>query len=366
MGVRKKFLVAVLLALLFSSAILAGCGGKNTGAGGGGSAPAGSQPEGTSGQSAKTVTLKMTHFQPGSEDQPAHAASLQFKEYVEKESNGTIQVEIYPASALGDADVVLEGMQLGSIQMGIVHDGPVSTVYPPIGVFNLPYLFRSPEEAWKVWDGEFTQKLFEDMAAQTGVRPLALADNGIRHFTNSKHEIRSVDDLKGLKIRIQPGKLYEEFIRATGASPSAIGWTELPAALEQKVVDGQENGVTNILAASLYQTQKYVTLDGHIFSFHAYLISDKFFQSLTPEQQKVIVDGVNLVKSTHRQMTSSQDRNAATILSEKGMTVTELAPEEIERFRQVTQPPVVEWMKKEIGADWVDGVLKEVEAARKG
>ncbi len=357
--VKKKLGVSALSAILFGAIVLSGCSSSS---GDESSAPAGTQNSG----GGEPVTLKITHFQPASADQPAQAASLQFKEYVEKESNGSIKVEIYPASQLGDANVVLEGMQLGSIQMGIVHDGPVATVYPPIGVFNLPYLFRDSNEAWKVFDSEFTTSMSEDMAAKTGLRFLALADNGIRHFTNSKHEIKSIDDLKGLKMRIQPGKLYEEFMKATGASPSTIGWTELPAALEQKVVDGQENGVTNILAASLYQTQKYVTLDGHIYSFHAYMISDKFFQSLTPEQQKVIVDGVNLVKATHRNMTAEQDRNAAQILSEKGMTVTELSPEEIEKFRQATQPPVVEWMKTDVGNEWVDGILKEVEIARNG
>jgi len=362
----KGKLMSVLITILAAVLVLAACGGNSSGSSGNSGGNTGNNTGNGAGSAAEKVKLKITHFQPGSEDQPAHAASLKFKEYVERESNGTIEVEIFPASALGDANVVLEGMQLGSIQMGIVHDGPVATVYPTISVFNLPYLFQSPEEAWQVWDSEFAQKLFDNMAQETGIRPLALADNGIRHFTNSKHEIKSVDDLKGLKIRIQPGKLYEEFIKATGASPSTIGWTELPAALEQGVVDGQENGVTNILAASLYQYQKYVTLDGHIYSFHAYLIAEKFFQSLTPEQQKVIIDGVNEAKQIHRQMTSDMDKNAKQILSEKGMIVTELTPEELERFRQVTQSPVAEWMKSEIGEEWVNGVLQEVEKARNG
>ncbi|WP_052476455.1 DctP family TRAP transporter solute-binding subunit [Cohnella kolymensis] len=359
--VNKKVWASVLSTIVLAAIVISGCSSKSA------SNSNSSSPAGTpSNAGGKTVTLKITHFQPGTEDQPAHAASLQFKEYVEKQTNGSIKVEIYPASQLGDANVVLEGMKLGSIQMGIVHDGPVASVYAPVGVFNLPYLFKDQNEAWSVFDSDFTKKLSEDMASKTGLRFLALADNGIRHFTNSKHEIKSIADLKGLKMRIQPGKLYEEFMKATGASPSTIGWTELPAALEQKVVDGQENGVTNILAASMYQTQKYVTLDGHIYSFHAYLISDKFFQSLTPAQQKAIVEGVNQVKATHRNMTSDQDKNAAKILSDKGMTVTELSAEEIDKFRQATQPAVVEWMKKEMGSEWVDGILKEVDSVRKG
>lgn len=345
--------MSILTVVILMALVISGCQSKKT------------ESTGTKDSNDdKPVTIKLTHFQPASEEHPAQAAAVQFKEYVEKETNGSVKVELYPASQLGDANQVLEGLKLGSIQMGIVHDGPVAALYPPIGVFNLPYLFNDQNEAWASFDSEFAKSLADDMVNQTGLRPLTLADNGIRHFTNSKYEIKSVEDLKGMKMRIQPGKLYEEFVKALDASPSAIPWTDLPAALEQKVVDGQENGVTNILAASLYQSQKYVTLDGHIYSFHAYLINDKFLKGLTEEQQKAIIDGVNLVKTTHREMTAEQDKNAGKILAEKGMKVTELSSEEIEKFRQVTQPAVVKWMKEEVGDKWVDGMLEEVETIR--
>jgi C4-dicarboxylate-binding protein DctP len=319
----------------------------------------------SSGKGGKSVvTIRYAHFQPGTMDQPKQAAAVAFKSYVESKSNGQIKVEIYPASQLGDADAVLEGLKLGSIQMGVVHDGPVSSLYPPIGVYNMPFVFNNQGEAWSVYDSKFTKELAEDMKEKTGIRMLALADNGVRHFTNSKKEIKSLADMKGIKMRVQPSPLYEELIKATGASPSAVAWTELPAALQQKVVDGQENGVTNILAASLYQSQKYVTLSGHVYSFHAYLMSDKFFNSLTKEQQKIVTEGVEIAKWIHRGMTANQDMNAGSILAEKGMKVTELTPEAKEEFRKATQPPVEKWMKKEYGDKWVDGFLKEVEALK--
>jgi C4-dicarboxylate-binding protein DctP len=351
--IKKNLFMPILTVVILIALVISGCQSQEADSAG--------TKETTS---DKPVTIKLTHFQPASDDQPAQASAVKFKEYVEKETNGSVKVELYPASQLGDATQVLEGLSLGSIQMAIVHDGPVASLYPPIGVFNLPYLFKDQNEAWAAFDSEFEKSLADDMVSQTGLRVLALADNGIRHFTNSKHEIKNVEDLKGMKMRIQPGKLYEEFVTALDASPSAIPWTDLPAALEQGVVDGQENGVTNILAASLYQSQKYVTLDSHIYSFHAYLMNDKFLKGLTEEQQKAIIDGVNLVKTTHREMTAEQDMNAGKILAEKGMIVTELSPEEIDKFRQATQPAVMKWMKEEVGDKWVDGMLKEVETNR--
>lgn len=310
------------------------------------------------------VTIRYGHFQPGDLSQPKHAAALAFESYVEAHSKGTIDVEIYPASQLGDEATTLEGLQLGSIQMTVIHDGPISSIYEPMGVFNLPYLFNNQAEAWTVFDSDYTKKLGEAMREETGIRVLGLADNGIRHFTNSEKVITSPSDMEGMKIRVQPGELYEKFVSATGASPSVVPWPELPAALQGGVVDGQENGVTNILAASLYESQDHVTLDGHIYSYHAYLISDDFYSNLSESQQQVIQEGVDIAKWIHRGMTANQDMNAAQILSDVGMEITELTPEQIQVFRETTQPPVADWMKDQIGAEWVDELLDLVDSLR--
>ena len=145
-----------------------------------------------------------------------------------------------------------------------------------------------------------------------------------------------------------------------GASASAVPWAELPTALQGKVVDGQENSVTNILAGSLYQYQKYATLDGHIYSIHAYMINEKFFQELTNDQQKVVIEGARIARDIHRKMTSEQDLAAKKILTDKGMAITELTADQIEAFRKLAQPPVVAWASKEVGAAYVDKLLTAV------
>lgn len=309
--------------------------------------------------------IKYAHFQPGRLDQPKHAAAMAFKSYVEGQSGGELKVEIYPAGQLGNATSALEGLRLGSLEMAVVHDGGISSVYQGIDLFAMPYLFPSQAVAWKVLDGPFAKEWGEAMLAETGIRLMAFADNGVRHFTNSKRPIQSPADLAGLKIRVQPSPVFIKLVESLGGSPTAIDWGELPAALAQGTADGQENGVTNILAASLYQSQKYATLDGHVYSLHAYLMSDAFWQQLTPEEQRIVTDGVEIAKWIHRGMTTAQDVNAGTILAEKGMQVTVLTPEQLQAFRDKAQPAVKAYLEESIGKEWVQKLLDAVAAAEK-
>ncbi|MDM0074016.1 DctP family TRAP transporter solute-binding subunit [Variovorax sp. J2P1-59] len=308
--------------------------------------------------------LKYAHFQPAKNDQPKHVAALAFKEHVEKATNGSIKVEIYPAGQLGTAQQMMEGLRLGSVELAVVHDGGIPGVYKTFNIFGLPYLFNDHAHAYAVLDGPFGKELAEDMRKKTGIRLMAYADNGIRHFTNSKHPIKAPDDMKGLKMRVQPSPVFVKLVEALGGSPTAIDWGELPAALAQGTADGQENGVTNILAASLYQHQKYVTLDGHVYSLHAYLVSDRFYNSLTPTEKKAVDEGVEKAKKIHRDMTREQDLSAKKVLGEKGMTVTELSAAEVDRFRKASQPAVRKYLEADVSKEWTEKLVKAADSSR--
>jgi C4-dicarboxylate-binding protein DctP len=310
-------------------------------------------------------TLKYAHFQPAKDDQPKHVAALAFKDHVEKATGGSIKVEIYPAGQFGKDQPTMEGLKLGTLELAVAHDGAIATVHKPIGVLGIPFLYDSHEHAWRVYDSPWLKEFSDDMIKKTGIRMLGLADNGVRHFTNSLRPINSPADMKGMKIRIQPSPVFKALVESLGASASAIPWAELPTALQQKVVDGQENGVTNILAASLYQHQKYVTLDGHVWSIHAYMVNERFYQGLSAKEKQAVGDGVKKAVAIHRKMTSDQDRNAKAILGKVGMQVTELSPAQVAPFRKLAQPPVKEWAEKEIGKPYVDSLFKAVAATKK-
>ncbi len=308
--------------------------------------------------------MKYAHFQPAKEDQPMHAAALLFKEHVEKATGGSIKVEIYPAGQFGNDQQTMEGVKLGTLEYAVAHDGAIATVYKPIGVLGIPFLYENHEHAWRVYDSRWLKGFSDDMVKKAGIRLLALADNGVRHFTNSLRPIHSPADMKGMKIRIQPSPVFKTLVESLGASASAIPWAELPTALQQKVVDGQENGVTNILAASLYQYQKYVTLDGHVWSIHAYMVNDRFYRGLTAVEKKAVDEATHKAMLLHRKMTSDQDKNAKQILSKVGMEVTELSPAQVGEFRKLAQPPVKTWAEKEIGKKYVDDLFKAIAAAK--
>lgn len=309
---------------------------------------------------AQQKVLKYAHFQPAKDDQPKHRAALAFKEYVEKNTNNAVKVEIYPAGQFGNDSATMEGLKLGTLELAVAHDGAIATVYKPIALLGVPFLYDSHAHAWRVYDSKWGEDFGADMVKKTGIRLLGVADNGIRHFTNSARPIKSPADMKGMKIRIQPSPVFKMLVESLGASASAIPWAELPTALQGKVVDGQENSVTNILAASLYQYQKFITLDGHVYSIHAYMINDKFFQGLTPAQQKVVIEGARIARDIHRKMTSDQDNAAKEILTKNGMQVTELSAAEVEPFRRLAQPAVTEFVAKEVGKEAVDKLFAAI------
>lgn len=310
-------------------------------------------------------TLKYAHFQPAKDDQPKHVAALAFKDHVEKATAGSVKVEIFPAGQFGKDQPTMESLKLGTLELAVAHDGAIATVHKPIGILGIPFLYDNHEHAWRVYDSKWKDDFSADMVKKAGIRMLGVADNGVRHFTNSVRPIQSPADMKGLKIRIQPSPVFKALVESLGASPSAIPWAELPTALQQKVVDGQENGVTNILAASLFQHQKFATLDGHVWSVHAYMVNDRFYQGLTATERKAVDDGVQKAVAIHRQMTSEQDKNAKAILEKVGMQVYVPTAAQIGEFRRLAQPPVRQWAESDIGKAYVDDLFKAIDTTRR-
>ncbi len=307
-----------------------------------------------SASAASAKDLVYAHFQAADLSAPKHAAALAFESCVEGKTSGSIDVQIFPASQLGGGSEIMEGLQLGTVQMAAIHDGPISATYKPFSVLAMPYIFDDQAMAWSVMDGEFGTALADDMLSKTGIRMFGVADNGVRNFTNNVRPVAEPSDMEGLKMRVMTAPVWVTLVESLGASATPVPWPELPGALQQGVVDGQENGVTNIIDASLYQHQRYVSLDGHVFSWHAYLMNDAYFQGMTADEQRAVNQCVEISITIHRGMTAAQDANATAILSERGMEVVPVSPEQKAMFREAAQPAVREFIVGDIGADWPD------------
>lgn len=296
------------------------------------------------------------------------AAARVFKDIVEAESSGAIQVNLFPAGQLGGERELIESTKLGTIQMCLV-SGAIAGYYKPAMVLDIPYLFSSAPVAWKVLDGPFGDKMAADLLKKTGLLNLAYGETGFRNFTNSKRPLKSPADMKGLKIRVMETPLYITMVKSLGAAPTPIAWPEVYTSLQQGVVDGQENPVSVILYAKFSEVQKYITLDGHAYGADFFLFNQRAFKKLTPDQQGIVKRAGIVAGNVGRSIQQLGSAMGVAELTKQGMQVYAPTPQERDQFKKMTQQPVIEWMKGQVDATWIDGVLKaaaeaEAELAR--
>lgn len=313
---------------------------------------------------AGAQTIRVAHVDP--DDWTASkkgAAAHIFKNIVEGETDLT--VELFPAGALGNETELVGQAQEGLTQVVLV-SGAMSKVCPAAGVLDIPYTFSSATIAWDVLDGDFGDALAEHCLAQTGLRTLAYGETGFRNFTNNTREIRTPEDMAGLKFRVQPIPLYVEMVKGLGGEPTPIAWTELPNALSTGVVDGQENPVGVIYNNGLHKLQKYMTLDGHVYAADFILISDEFYQSLSPAEQAVVAKAARVAGTMGRAIQQWGTADGVNKVQQEGMQVYSPTADEIAAFAEKAQPAVVEYLRGELGDDavWIGRLQQAVADAR--
>jgi C4-dicarboxylate-binding protein DctP len=204
------------------------------------------------------------------------------------------------------------------------------------------------------------------MRKKTGVRTLGVGENGFRNFTNRARPVKSPEDMKGLKIRTMENPAHMAMVKALGATPTPIAWGEVYMALQQGVVDGQENPVSVIEIGKFYEVQKYLTLDGHVYSVLPILMNDKLYTSLPAEIRTVIRDGGELMATISRGQNIRHVFNGVKILQDKGMQLYTPNEKELQMFRDATQKPVIEFISTKIDKKWVDWALKSAKEAEQG
>lgn len=280
-----------------------------------------------------TYTLKLGHLQ--NDNHPYAKGAEKFKEVAEKKSNGKIKVQIFGNSTLGNARDEIEGLQLGTIQMHIGSIAPVANFAPKMGALSLPYLFRDREHAIKVLDGPIGQAVAQGMEDK-GIVLLSYMENGWRHTTNNVHPIVKPEDFKGLKMRALESPVYVEMFKALGAQVQTIPFGELYTALEQKVVDGQENPLAQIATNKFYEVQKYLTLDGHTYDPAVVLISKKTLDSMPADLQQVVKDAAKEASDYERKFSEEQEKSYLDQLKKAGMQIVENPDKKA--FQSAVQP----------------------------
>ncbi|HEY1227378.1 MAG TPA: TRAP transporter substrate-binding protein [Ramlibacter sp.] len=289
-----------------------------------------------------------------------HPSSVAVEQVFRKEmarlTNNQLQVDVFPAMQLGGAKENVDAVRSGTLAITWVGAAFLSRIVPELEAVSLPFVFPNREAAFRVIDGPVGTAIDRKLQAK-GFVSLGWMELGMRHVTNSKLPIRSVADLKGLKIRLQPNETHLATFRALGANPVAMDVKELYSALEQHVVDGQENPYTVISASRFNEVQKHLSNTGHFFDFIAVVASKKAFEQLKPEHQKAVREAMAATIAFQRKLAAEEESRRLAELKGR-MTYTELTPAAREEMRKATLP-VVEDVRKRAGAELVNQVLAE-------
>jgi tripartite ATP-independent transporter DctP family solute receptor len=298
--------------------------------------------------------IKFAHNDPPTLETTKHAYAVFFKNFVESKTEGKIRVDIFPAEQLGGEREHLEGVKMGTIQFTSVSDTVYSGFVPEMFVVGYPYAFYNEQAVYNFWAGPVGKKITGQVQEKLGARVVGFGDLGFRHFTNSKHPIRTPADMVGLKFRIREVPTDVAYIKALGATATPITWGECYSALQQGVVDGQENPIGTIAYGKIYEVQKYVTLDGHIYTTHLNIINEKFYQSLPKDFQQIVNEGASLATYVGRGVATLYNYQKLSFLKEKGMTITPLTYEEKQAFVRIAQPAAKELIIAKVGKAFFD------------
>ncbi len=307
----------------------------------------------TSGEAASddVITIRFGHG--SAETNERHTAVMHFKELVEERSDGKIEVLVYPNEQLGSEAEMIESVTFNDLQM--VAASAFSQYDARIGIFELPYLFDSNEEAWNTLDGPIGQQVAEPFL-EDNLRILAYFENGFRYVT-SNVPIESPDDLKGLKIRTPEIPVFIQTFRALGASPTPMAFGELYMGLQQGTVDAQENPIANTYASKFQEVQDYLNMTAHQYMPLPVAISEEFWQSLTPELKEVIESSAKETAQFHRDILVENESKMIEDLKSAGMTVIE--PDK-EAFKAKAES-VYDVYRSEFGDELMDTILQAVE-----
>ena len=268
------------------------------------------------GQSVKV--LKLGYIL--STDSQLGAGGTVFADEIAKRMQGRYRIDQYPNSALGGEVEMLKAVKLGTVDLAFITGAPLPNIMPGIGVFNIPFLFRDLAHAHAVLDGTIGQSYLEKFR-EGGLVALAWGENGMRHITNSKHEIRSPEDLKGLKLRVPQSDVMLAGFKALGSDVRPLAFPQLYGALQSGQFDGQENPIATIQSSKFNQVQKYLSLTGHVYDPAILFMSTEDFDDLAADDKRSFIAAAQLAGDASRQFAAAAEAKGVSELAQTGMQV---------------------------------------------
>lgn len=337
---RLLVICVVIFVLTFG---LAGCGSGTQPATGS------SQPAGQAPKDSKPTAKKLDFAYFSNQTVSAKVFGWMAEE-VTKQSNGELQMTFYPGTLISKELEIIDAVKSGNVAMGSP-SGALPSVVPESGVFNVPFLIRDYDHAYKLLNGEVGKQLSELILNKYKLQVVFFYDYGFRHFWNTKRPINKPSDLNGLKMRVMQSKIMTDTVNALGASAVPMAWGDVIPAVQQGVIDGADLPIVNIDSSKVYDVAKYTSLTYHNYGPTMVTMNPDVWKSLTPAQQKLITDiGMQAQKRVIDETASVDSlEGAKKLLESKGMTVN--APD-LEAFRKIAEEKVWPQYKKEYADLW--------------
>lgn len=327
----KKTLVAATCALLAAGMALTGCNEK------------------------KSDKMVLRYAENQAQDYPTTQAAYKFAELVEQKTDGRIHIDVYHGGQLGDEKAVIEQLQFGAVDFSRVSISPLSEFDKSLNVLQLPYIYKDADQMWRVLDGAIGDKFLAAMEKNNLVG-LSWYDAGARNFYNSKRPVTKLEDLKGLKIRVQESKLMMGMVSALGANATPMAYGEVYSGLQTGVIDGAENNWPSYDSVSHYEVAKYYVLDGHTRSPEMQLVAKSTWDKLSDADKAIIKECAYESAKLERELWAAKEKASEDKVRAAGCTITELEPGEKEKFQAAMAP-----LYAEFGAGYED-VIKDIQA----
>jgi TRAP-type transport system periplasmic protein len=286
-------------------------------------------------QDVQERVIKFGHL--NNTDHPVSMGVKRFAELVAAKSGGKMKVQEFPSNQLGNEMQQQSALQGGVQEMSAPATTSLAGIVKEFGLIDFPFAVGNFAQADALLDGPFGQALLAKLP-EKGLVALGYWDLGFRNVTNSKRPITKPEDLDGLKIRVIPNPVFLDTFKAFKANPVPMPFAELYGALESKAVDGQENPFAVILSNKFYEVNKFVSATNHVYAANIVLVSKKFWDKLSPAEQKIMRDAANESRSYQRQVSREAAQKAVGELQAKGMQFNEVSPAQQARMREIARP----------------------------
>lgn len=284
-------------------------------------------------------------------DGPGGAAARKMAEVLEERSNGQMKLEIFPSSQLGGEVEMLTQIRSGTLDAGLIGNGPASSLEPSLHVVDLPFIWKSRESFWNALNGQVGQDLLDRMDGK-GIKGLGWGTWGTRGLINAGWELNEPDDMRGKKVRVAQSDLYVQTIKAFGGNPVPIAWPEVYTALQHNVVDSIETSYWAFVEAKLFEVASSLAVTDHVIVSAILMMHKPTFDALTEEQQAIVIEAARAGGQAMYEKINAANDAAVKTIEDAGLTVTR--PDKA-AFQARVQP-VYEYFAKEIGADLIQSV----------